>query len=97
MTVPEDFEIPEADRQAIESAGIRLLPQPQRLSLTEAIRDAVQRLDPPGPLRLLYGDTLVRQAETTPSDPIRDRVVVKHTTANYPWAMRWNRTASSAF
>jgi hypothetical protein len=86
MTVPEDFEIPEADRQAIAAAGIRLLPQPQRLSLTEAIRDAVGRLKPEGPLRLLYGDTLVRQSEAAGDGVVRDQVVVKHTTANYPWA-----------
>jgi hypothetical protein len=85
MTVPEDFEITEIDRKAIKDAGIRLLPQPSSLSLTGAIRAAVLELNPQGPLRLLYGDTLVRLNEDV-TVGATDRVVVQHTTSNYPWA-----------
>ena len=85
MTVPESFAISEIDRRAIDAAGIRLLPQPSGLSLTQAISAAVRELKPEGPLRLLYGDTLVRLGDTAAAAQA-DRIVVKHTTANYPWA-----------
>src|SRR6056297_829227 len=86
MTVPDSFDIAAIDNQAIEAAGIRLLPQPSSLSLTAAIKAAVQALNPEGPLRILYGDTLVR-LDQTPSECLsEDRVVFQHTTANYPWA-----------
>lgn len=84
MTVPEDFEISEIDRRAIDAAGIRLLPQPQSLSLTDAIGSAVRTLAPAGPLRLLYGDTLVRMGAQMPDG--QDLLFVQDTTANYPWA-----------
>jgi hypothetical protein len=90
MTVPEDFEISAIDLAAIREAGIRLLPQPSRYGLTEAIRAAVAELAPDmetgSPLRLLYGDTLVRMGETDPNQAQNDRVVVQDTSSNYPWA-----------
>ena len=86
MTIPDGFEIATIDKQAIEAAGIRLLPQPSALSLPEAIKAAVQELNPQEPLRILYGDTLV-QLDQTPSECLaEDRVVFQHTAANYPWA-----------
>ena len=82
MTVPKDFDIPMVDMDAIERIGIRLLPQPQDLSLTQAIKHALKDISPQEPLRLLYGDTLVR----TGSSHARDLVAVQNTTANYQWA-----------
>ncbi len=82
MTVPEDYEISTIDQADIDRLGIRLIPQPQKLSLTQAIRHALEILQPGEPLRLLYGDTLVRM-ETMPAG---DLVVVQNTTANYQWA-----------
>lgn len=84
MTVPEDFEIPATDKRALAAAGIELLYQPQRLRLTEAIGDALARLDPKGPLRVLYGDTLVEIGGDTLVEP--DIITVHETTANYAWA-----------
>jgi hypothetical protein len=84
MTVPQDYEISDIDKTAIEAAGIRLLPQPSLYSLTDAIRDAVATLKPDGPLRILYGDTLVRADNSVL--PQTDRVAVQDTSSNYPWA-----------
>jgi len=84
MTLPEGFEISEIDRQNIEAAGIRLIFQPTSYSLAEAIRRAVEAVAPEGPLRLLYGDTLVRPPAAPPA--ATDIVTVQNTTANYPWA-----------
>ena len=87
MTVPDHFEIQEIDRQALAADGIEILPQPPGLSLTGALAHALDALAPamqPGePLRLLYGDTLVRMPEITPA---ADLVAVQETTANYQWA-----------
>jgi len=86
MTVPDGFAIATIDKQAIEALGIRLLPQPSSLSLTDAIKAAVQELNPQEPLRILYGDTLVRLDQTPSECLAEDRVVFQRTTANYPWA-----------
>lgn len=83
MTVPEDYVIAPVDRRALEAAGIGLLPQPPRLSLPDAIGNAVTRSRPQGPLRILYGDTLVGMGA---ADLPADTVAVQDTTANYPWA-----------
>lgn len=82
MTVPEGFEVASTDRAEIERLGIRLLPQDPSLSLTDALRDAVGRAAPDGPLRLVYGDTLIRLDE----EPEGDFVAVQETSANYDWA-----------
>lgn len=84
MTVPESFAIPQTDRAALAAAGIELLPQPADLSLTQAIADALARIAPDGPVRILYGDTLVRMPPAALREP--DIVAVQETTANYPWA-----------
>lgn len=84
MTVPDTFPIAEADRRALEAAGITLLPQSPRLRLPEAIGNALTRIRPEGGLRILYGDTLVRMDEESLRQP--DMVAVQDSTANYPWA-----------
>lgn len=84
MTLPEDFQIAAADVAALEAAGIGLLPQPSRLSLPEAIGNALTRIRPEGALRILYGDTLVAMDEATMRTP--DMVAVQDSTANYDWA-----------
>lgn len=83
MTVPDAYDIAPTDRAALKAAGVRLLPQPSGLSLTQAIRAALAALGPVGPLRLLYGDTLLT-LERPPPGP--DWVAVQSTTSNYPWA-----------
>lgn len=82
MTVPETFPISDLDRAEIDRLGIRLLPQDPRLSLTAAIRDALEQLALESPVRILYGDTLVRLGE----EPEADLVALQHSTANYQWA-----------
>ncbi|MEM8790943.1 MAG: phosphotransferase [Pseudomonadota bacterium] len=84
MTVPEDYEISPSDLAAIEAAGIRLLPQPSKLSITEAIGNALTRIQPEGLLRILYGDTLLQMSAAEMSEP--DIVAVQETTSNYNWA-----------
>lgn len=81
MTIPEGFGIDPVDRAELTRLDIRLIPQPPGWSLTRAIAEALEALAPQGPLRLLYGDTLVRGGAAPP-----DSVAVKDTTANYPWA-----------
>ena len=84
MTVPQDFEIASQDLRHLEDLGIRLLPQDAALPLPRAIHTALSTLRPQGPLRLLYGDTLVRFQEDEPFE--RDRITVQETTSNYQWA-----------
>ena len=84
MTVPECFELSAIDRADLQAAGIVLVPQPAGLRLPEAIGHALARIAPEGPLRLLYGDTMVRMPEQTLC--ASDIVAVQGTTANYPWA-----------
>lgn len=84
MTVPADFEISQIDRDRIDALGIRLLPQDPSLPLTEAIRTAVTTLAPTGSLRLLYGDTLIRENGAGATGA--DQMTVQSTTSNYQWA-----------
>lgn len=84
MTIPDNFEVAPTDRAALEAAGITLLPQPPTLRLTEAIGNALTRIRAEGPLRILYGDTLVQMPEEELFRP--DSVAVHDTAANYPWA-----------
>lgn len=84
MTLPEGLEISEVDTAALESAGIEVFRQPSGLSLTQAIAAAIAAACPEGPMRLLYGDTLVRLPDG--ADPGPDWIAVQRTTANYPWA-----------
>lgn len=84
MTVPLDYQIPDIDRARIAELGIRLLPQDPRLPLTQAISTAVETLKPTGPLRLLYGDTLIREGH--PPAEATDIITVQSTTSNYQWA-----------
>jgi hypothetical protein len=60
MTLPEDIELPAADLRAIEAAGISVIRQSQRLPLTRAIGEALIQARAQGPVRVLYGDTMVR-------------------------------------
>ncbi len=84
MTVPEDFGISNVDRRLLEQSNITLLPQSRGLRLTAAIGDALGRIKPEGPIRILYGDTIVRM----PPSALRqnDMVAVQETTTNYTWA-----------
>lgn len=83
MTVPDDYDIAPVDLRALAQAGIEVLEQPQSFSLQQAIADALARVCPQGPVRILYGDTLVAM----PNGGLPpDSVVVQDTTANYPWA-----------
>ena len=82
MTVPRDFAISAHDRQEIDRLGIRLIPQDPRLSLPAAIRDALEQLAIESPVRILYGDTLVRLE----APPRGDMVALQHSSANYLWA-----------
>lgn len=84
MTLPAGFEISPIDREALEAAGVALVTQPEGMRLTEAIGHALTQVRPQGPLRLLYGDTLVRMSAAAGAHA--DMVAVQDTTANYAWA-----------
>lgn len=84
MTLPEGMEVSKIDAAAMDAAGIEVLRQPLGLSLTQAIAAAIEAARPEGPLRLLYGDTLVHLPEGGP--PGLDWMAVQDTTANYLWA-----------
>jgi hypothetical protein len=84
MTLPEDIELPAADLRAIEAAGISVIRQSQRLPLTRAIGEALIQARAQGPVRVLYGDTMVRMPAGAEAAP--DMVALQDTTANYPWA-----------
>ncbi len=84
MTVPIGYQIAPIDQKRIDDLGIRLLPQDPKLPLTEAIKTAVTTLQPKGPLRLLYGDTLIRPGTEHETAP--DKITVQSTTSNYQWA-----------
>jgi hypothetical protein len=84
MTLPDDFDIPAADARTLEAAGIRVIRQSQRLPLTRAIGEALIQARADGPVRILYGDTMVRMPQGAPEPA--DMVAVQDTTANYPWA-----------
>jgi hypothetical protein len=84
MTVPENYEISDVDRLAIDSLGIQLIPLHPNLPLTEAISVAVTKMNLKGSLRLLYGDTLIR--ETRSAHEVSDQITVQSTTSNYQWA-----------
>lgn len=87
MTLPAGFDIPAADRRTLDHAGIRILPQPPGLRLTEALGDAIARIGPIPPgetLRILYGDTLVQMDNDALRAP--DTVAVQQSAAQYAWA-----------
>ena len=100
MTLPADFAIPGPDRRALEAAGIAILPQPPGMRLTQALGDALARLHstrlrPDGPLRILYGDTLVQMDEATLHAP--DMVAVQQSSAHYAWAFAEATATGVAF
>lgn len=84
LTVPEDYPISEFDLQQLSAVGITLLPQPQTYRLTEAINNALDHIPKEEPIRILFGDTLVRPVSDELKRP--DIAVVQSTTTNYPWA-----------
>lgn len=83
MTVREDFVISEIDQQRLREQGIELIIQPLGLRLTQAIGHALTQIKPDGPLRILYGDTLVKMNSEMLCQ--NDIVAVQDTTANYSW------------
>jgi hypothetical protein len=83
MTVPNDYVITTIDINALEEAGILVVPQPQSFNLQQAIIDVLGRIRPQGGVRILYGDTLISRADW--ALPV-DSIAVQNTTANYPWA-----------
>lgn len=86
LTLPEDFEIAEGDRKALEDSAFEVLRISSQLSLTAAITEVLAQVKDavgPEPVRLLFGDTLV-EFENLPAD-ISDFVAVKPTRIDYPW------------
>lgn len=84
VTLPEDFSASPVDVEAMARAGLTPIPQPSGLSLPQAIGHALARARPEGPVRILYGDTMVRMSPEALRAP--DTIAVQETTANYPWA-----------
>lgn len=84
LTLPQDYALSAFDRALLDEAGVNILWLAPTLSITAAIAAAIDRIDPPGAIRILYGDTLVA---LPPEDLMRaDRVCAKASLANYPWA-----------
>ncbi|MBU6498410.1 MAG: phosphotransferase [Rhodospirillales bacterium] len=60
LTLPESFQPPPHDLARLAERGVNLVLVPDGLRLGEAVTYALNVIDaPPGPLRLLHGDTLV--------------------------------------
>lgn len=92
MTLPEGFEVSSTDARALDAAGIRVLRQDPRMALTRAIGEALIQCRADGPVRILYGDTMVRMPQGVEDE---DLVAVQNTTANYLWAFVGKGAAGS--
>lgn len=84
MTIPMNYEVSSIDQASLEKVGITPILQPPGLSLPQAILRALEKIVPKGPVRILYGDTMVRMTPKEMKEP--DTVAIQQTHANYPWA-----------
>lgn len=86
LTLPEDFEISESDRNLLDALSYTIIRLPVTLRVAEAIGAATSRIldlvpEPARPLRLLFGDTHIDLgAEIAP-----DTVVVSEKPAHFAW------------
>lgn len=83
LTLPKDFEIGEKDCSLIKKLGITVLKAEPELSLSEAIRMALEHASEGDTIKLLFGDTLVDLPNK--QDHNTDYVVVDVATVDYPW------------
>lgn len=59
VTLPRDFLDAAEARLAFDTGDVSLLPQPGGLSYAAMLADALQRIATDGPVRILFGDTLL--------------------------------------
>lgn len=82
LTLPESFKVPQADEKKLEALNVKTLRVPEGMKLGESVLFALNVLSPgDGPIRILHGDTLLR--ETLPDES--DLVVVAAQPENYDW------------
>lgn len=68
LTIPQAFLEAAEARLALDTADICLLPQPDGLSRAAMLADALRRIAPHGPVRVLFGDTLLPTPTTRSAD-----------------------------
>ncbi|MCK8786372.1 capsular biosynthesis protein [Roseomonas sp. NAR14] len=87
LTLPEDYRLPGEDARRLEAAGVVVVPVPPGLPLGEAVVYAVNYIGlPDQPLRILHGDTLLRDLPAGPQDPPTDLIAVAAGGDEYSWA-----------
>jgi hypothetical protein len=82
LSLPEVFEVGSFDAELLDAAGVRVIRVPVGLSLRDSVAAVLAEAKPSGPLRVLYGDTLIV------ADPLRDFDIfaIGHTDQYYAWA-----------
>jgi len=81
MTVPDGFELDEADQVWLARHGVQLYPTTPGLPLGAALHAFLLERDLAGPIDILYGDTLITDEHGGGSDWL----AVGHTDAYYHW------------
>ena len=75
ITLPLGFQLSEIDAKRFEDLGVTPIFLPEDASVTTALISAIETIGPDGPLRVLFGDTLVIMDETHRHMP--DAIAIK--------------------
>jgi hypothetical protein len=68
MTLPHDFALDDADRRALQGDGVLIYRTRSGCSIGDAVRQVLGELEVDGRVDILYGDTLIRDADLGGSD-----------------------------
>lgn len=82
LTLPDDFEYSKRDQDYFEQKNVHVIKSPTGLSLTDALAHTLDIVGTNGPVRVLYGDTLVDPKELTSWDQFS----VQNSDSFYSWA-----------
>lgn len=84
LTVPDNYQVPEADMANLEAAKVIVIQVPQGLRLSESILYALEIIgDTNGAVRILHGDTLIYDLPHDTSDLL----AVSTAPDTYQWGM----------
>ncbi len=83
ITLPLGFQLPEIDAKRFEVLGVTPIFLPEDLSVTAALINAIETIRPDGPLRVLFGDTLIIMDKTQCQLP--DAIAIKIEQSSHDW------------
>jgi Phosphotransferase enzyme family len=83
LTLPSGFELPKVDAERFEELDITPLFLSESAALTEALTEAIGMIVPAGPLRVLFGDTLVTMTDA--QQQLTDSIAIQVGRTSHDW------------